>query len=69
MSSKVPAFDGDGLLPVGDYEVTFDELRTSVLVEGPARGSWYPQWDKPWRLQLVNRLEIMTRPTLAGRHH
>lgn len=61
MSSKVPEFDADGLLPIGDYQVTFDQLRASVLVNGPAQGSRYPQWDKTWRLQLVNQLEIMTR--------
>ena len=44
MSSKVPLFDSDGLLPVGDYEVTFDELRTSVLVDGPAHRTLYPHW-------------------------
>lgn len=31
MFSKSPEFDGNGLLPVGDYEVTFDELRALSL--------------------------------------
>jgi hypothetical protein len=59
--SKSPEFDGNGLLPVGDYEVTFDELRASMLVFGPENGSGYTNWDQAWRLNLVNQLEVMTR--------
>ena len=32
--SAFPPFDSDGLLPPGDYEVSFDELRNSALVLG-----------------------------------
>jgi hypothetical protein len=28
-------FEPDGLLQPGDYEVSFDELRSSILVLGP----------------------------------
>jgi hypothetical protein len=31
----IPPFGRDGLLPPGDYEVTFPELRSSNLVLGP----------------------------------
>ena len=31
----LPAFDENGLLPAGDYELTLDELRASLLVVGP----------------------------------
>lgn len=54
---RVPAFNADGLLPPGDYEVTLEELRESVLVGGPEEG--YPNWDREWRLQLVENLGIM----------
>ena len=32
---RIPEFTGDGLLPPGEFEVTLDELRRSVLVVGP----------------------------------
>ena len=35
---SIPAFTTDGLLPKGDYEVSFDELQRSILVAGPAKG-------------------------------
>jgi hypothetical protein len=61
MDNKIPEFDVDGLLPAGDYEVTFDELRESILVVGPEDKSAYPNWDSPWRGWLVDQLEILTR--------
>ena len=30
----LPAFTADGLLPIGDHELTVDELRQSMLVVG-----------------------------------
>jgi hypothetical protein len=30
----IPGFTVDGLLPVGDYALTLDELRASILVLG-----------------------------------
>jgi hypothetical protein len=38
----LPAFSADGLLPIGDYELTIDELRQSMLVVG------YPGCDPHW---------------------
>jgi hypothetical protein len=55
----LPAFSDDGLLPPGDYPLTFGELRRSPLVVGHAGGSG--TWDAGWRATLVSNLEIMTR--------
>ncbi len=51
----IPPFDERGLLPPGDYAVTFDELRDSVLVKGIGE----EPWDEGWRGQLVEQCEIM----------
>ncbi len=59
--AMIPPFDPDGLLPPSDYELSFDELRRSALVVGPGDPNAYPSWDRPWREQLVNNLEILTR--------
>lgn len=57
----IPIFEPGGLLPPGDYEVTFDELRHSVLVLGPGEPRECPNWDGVWRETLVAKLEILTR--------
>jgi hypothetical protein len=57
----IPTFEADGLLPPGDYEVSFDELRQSVLVLGPGDPKDYPSWDGVWRERLVSNLETLTR--------
>ncbi len=57
----IPEFTEDGLLPPGDYEVTLDELRGSVLVVGPGNRSDYPSWDIRWRRKLVENLEMLVR--------
>lgn len=54
------AFDERGLLPTGDYPLTFEELRESVLVNGPPSAEAI-YWDTHWRLYLVNQLEILVR--------
>ena len=54
----IPDFDSDGLLPPGDYEVSFDDLRRSVLVAGSGNQG---HWDAAWRTQLVDNLEVLTR--------
>jgi hypothetical protein len=54
---ELPPFDGDGLLPPGDHEMTLEKLKGSMLVEGPEEG--YPDWDSGWRLKLVENLEVM----------
>jgi hypothetical protein len=55
--SKIPQFI-NGVLPVGDYEVTFEELRNSILVKGfiDVCGN---NWDVKWRSGLVDNLEVM----------
>jgi hypothetical protein len=57
----IPPFDSDGLLPPGDYEVSLDELRQSMLVLGPGDPKRHPSWDGPWRGQLAGNLEILAR--------
>lgn len=52
----IPNFQ-DGVLPVGDYEATFTELRGSVLVN--CCGDLKPNWDRDWRSKLVDNLEVM----------
>ena len=59
--STIPPFDRDGLLPPSDYELSFDELRASILVCGPGDTALYPSWDRLWRERLVNNLEVLTQ--------
>lgn len=63
--ADIPLFDSEGLLPQGDYEVSLDALRQSILVQGPADAARYPSWDKGWRLQLVDNLEILVKQLWA----
>lgn len=58
---KIPDFTDDGLLPPGDYEVTLEELRASILVAGPMDVDAYPTWDGVWRRHLVDNLEILVK--------
>src|SRR5713226_9369420 len=56
----IPPFDADGLLPPGDYEVSFDELRLGLALWAEvAQENTF--WDAPWRLLLIKNLEILTR--------
>ena len=57
----IPPFGPDGLLPPGDYELSFAELRQSVLVLGPGDLGAWPTWDRTWRAKLVDNLEVLTR--------
>ena len=57
----IPSFEPDGLLPPGDFELSFDELRQSLLVAGPGNQEIAAAWDMPWRTLLVQNLEILTR--------
>ena len=59
--TPIPAFEPDGLLPPGDSEVSFDQLRKSILVTGPGDSAEYSNWDRNWRLHLVDNLELLTR--------
>lgn len=56
---KLPNFTDEGVLPVGDYELTFAELRSSHLVTGDGNSS--PGWDTAWRGYLVGNLEVMVQ--------
>jgi hypothetical protein len=51
---KLPGFTEHGLLPVGDYELTLDELAVSMLVVGGR-----DNWDVEWRRRLVENLRIL----------
>jgi len=57
----IPGFEQDGLLPPADYEVSFLELRRSVLVLGPHDPRGNSSWDAAWREELVDNLEMLTR--------
>ena len=59
--SPIPPFTEAGLLPPGDFEVTFDELRASVLVLGPGEPAEWPDWDAVWRERLVKNLEVLVQ--------
>jgi len=50
-------FNNHGLLPPSDYELTLEELRTSLLVENPDPN--HPDWNADWRRHLVGNLEIL----------
>lgn len=52
--AQIPNFEADGLLPAGDYEVTLDQLRHSILVAGGKSAA--PTWDAAWRGLLVDNL-------------
>jgi hypothetical protein len=58
---EIPPFEPDGLLPPGDYEISCDELRQSVLVLGSGKANDPLAWDSRWRELLVNNLETLTR--------
>lgn len=54
--SVIPDFNSRGLLSPGDYEVTFDELKSSIMVHGPGSGG-SANWDHEWRLKLIDNCE------------
>lgn len=56
--NKIPNFNDRGLLPPEDYEVTFGELRNSILVNGPGPKK-NSSWDSKWRLKLIANCEIL----------
>lgn len=65
--SIIPEFDADGLLPPGDYAVTFAELYDSILVRGPASVVMDSEstWDASWRRYLVEHLEMLVKQLWA----
>lgn len=50
-------FNDQGILPQGDYKLTFEELKDSILITGEEQG--IENWDGKWRLYLVNQLEVL----------
>ncbi|MFI5380350.1 MAG: DUF6932 family protein [Tepidisphaerales bacterium] len=54
--SLLPPFTDDGLLPAGDYELTFDQLLASSLATGRAEA---PEWAGEWRRKLVENLRVL----------
>ena len=58
---KLPAFTEEGVLPVGDYELTLDELRESALVLGPDGAVRSGHWDSDCRRKLVDNLSVLVR--------
>jgi hypothetical protein len=52
----IPSFNKLGLLPPGDYPVTFTELRESVLIKGVGGDG---PWDEEWRLHLIEQCAAM----------
>lgn len=59
MTKAPSSFTADGMLPPGDYLMTFGQLRASLLVTGPTPPP--KDWDASWRTQLVDNLEVMVR--------
>ena len=57
MINTLPNFQ-DSVLPEGDYELTFEQLRSSLLVHG-CGDLRIGQWDAEWRSVLVDNLEVM----------
>lgn len=60
---KLPqSFNEHGLLPPGDYEMTLQELKNSMLIKGLSRPTEETgQWDIAWRGKLVDNLEILLK--------
>lgn len=56
---RLPAFMAEGVLPPGDYELTFDDLRESSLALGPNGSARPSNWDVDWRRELVGNLEVL----------
>ncbi|NPV93217.1 MAG: hypothetical protein HPY50_20845 [Firmicutes bacterium] len=47
-------FNSHGVLPPGDYPMTFEEIGRSVLITGPGDE---PDWDTAWRARLLDVFE------------
>ena len=57
--SKLPEFTDDGVLPPGDYTLTIEELKASMLVLGPGDPKDHIAWDSVWRERLIDNLAIL----------
>jgi hypothetical protein len=62
-SNPIPSFDQRGLLPAGDYSVTFDQIRSSHLVVGDGSSA---TWDAEWRRTLVDHCEVLVKELWAN---
>lgn len=63
----LPLFTSDGVLPVGDYQMSLNEWRKSFLVTGQDVQS--DAWDKDWRNRLVGNLGTMVDQLWQGGDH
>ena len=59
MADSLPEFNDEGLLPAGDYEMTFEQMRSSSLVSGSSTD--HGPWDSSWRSWLVDQLEVLAK--------
>lgn len=59
--ATLPVFTSAGVLPPGDYVLTLEGLRASMLVLGPGEPRDCPTWDARWREALVENLGILVR--------
>ncbi len=59
MTGTLAQFTEDGLLPPGDYTLTIDELRASMLVLGPGEPRDHVTWDAAWRERLLDNLAVL----------
>jgi hypothetical protein len=60
VSIHLPAFTRAGLLPEGEYALTFNELQSSKLVLGPESERDQPgSWDVAWRKHLTHQAETV----------
>jgi hypothetical protein len=57
MSGLPVAFNSEDVLDPGTYDMTFSDLKSSLLVRGDGSSS---NWDSAWRGKLVDNLEILT---------
>ena len=53
---NLPPFSAEGLLPPGDYLLTFEELLNSSLVVGTRTEE---NWNRAWRAKLVDGLQVL----------
>ena len=54
--NSIPNFTEEGVIPAGDYEISLDELRSSILVTGP---EGVVNWNASWRKHLVENLAVL----------
>jgi hypothetical protein len=58
-NSMILSFEPNGLLPPGDYEASFEELRKSVLTVGSVGMVRHQSRDSGWRERLADNFEIL----------